>query len=186
MIFKELISSVPWDDIEKVLKEHYPEDYEAAGHGEGFRRVFEELLLLDPTESEYKIFLGISDDGIDVLAYNPNDGELYGLDLTDWAEWLGMEIHEDTSKKFSFEEIIAHSLWEMTFYGWNRDVILGKIEDLKWKKKGICRHCQTPYKEWKEECCFSDVCKKEKLACFCEDGYITIFGCPKCDKDDDL
>jgi hypothetical protein len=52
----------------------------------------------------------------------------YGLGFVLWATWLGMAIDSDTLARCSREEIVAHCLWEMTWYGYDEDKIR-KTED---------------------------------------------------------
>jgi hypothetical protein len=62
----------------------------------------------------------------------------YALEFQPWQEWLGMTIEPETLLKFSPEEIIACSLWEMTFIGFEESKIQGEktrldgmVEDIK-------------------------------------------------------
>ena len=43
--------------------------------------------------------------------------------LAHWAEWLGMEIDPDTLTRYTEPDIIAHCLWEMTFFGYTLEDI---------------------------------------------------------------
>ncbi|MCL0060381.1 hypothetical protein M1N88_00625 [Dehalococcoidia bacterium] len=52
----------------------------------------------------------------------------YGIDFTDWAEWLGMEIDQESFSKYSELDIIGHCLWEVTFYGFIQDDIRKTID----------------------------------------------------------
>ncbi|MBT9133171.1 MAG: hypothetical protein DDT33_01707 [Firmicutes bacterium] len=52
----------------------------------------------------------------------------YGIEFTGWAEWLGMEIDQDSFSKYSESGIIGHCLWEMTFYGFTQDDIKKAID----------------------------------------------------------
>lgn len=58
----------------------------------------------------------------DVSGIKPNeetgDPELWSLSTTDWEEWLGMDVQDDTGRGLSGPELICHCLYEMTFHGW--------------------------------------------------------------------
>lgn len=60
------------------------------------------------------------------------------IEFQPWREWLGMEIHPDVFRQYSDLEIIAHSLYEMTFIGFDEkeiqdelNIIQKSIEDYK-------------------------------------------------------
>jgi len=46
-----------------------------------------------------------------------NEEASFGIEFTDWAEWLGMEIDPQTADRYPELAIIGHCLWEMTFVG---------------------------------------------------------------------
>lgn len=62
------------------------------------------------------------------------DNISYGLEFFKWNDWVSMFITKETLDNFSPEEIVAACLYEMTFYGFNEDVIqeyltkLGKVK----------------------------------------------------------
>jgi len=64
----------------------------------------------------------------------PDDktGDLYWcpvcLNLTPWEEWLGMAIEENTLKQFKVAEIAAHTLMEMTRWGFSEDLKITLLE----------------------------------------------------------
>jgi hypothetical protein len=39
--------------------------------------------------------------------------------ITSWEEWMGMSINESTLNDYSASEILAHSLFEMTYTGFD-------------------------------------------------------------------
>jgi len=55
-------------------------------------------------------------------------GNTYNISGINWGKWLGMEIHPETIKNFNESEIIAHSLYEMTFFGFSENEIKTNIE----------------------------------------------------------
>lgn len=60
-----------------------------------------------------------------------NEETAFAIELTDWAEWLGMAIDPDTVARLPELEIIGHCLWEMTFYGFTQERIREFADDLK-------------------------------------------------------
>lgn len=48
--------------------------------------------------------------------YHMDQGERYAMDFVDWSEVLGMEVDIGN---YTYEEALAHILWEITFYGYS-------------------------------------------------------------------
>ena len=151
MKFKELLSKHEWDDIELVLVKLYPDQEKNLA---GYRQVFETLRTIQPVET--KMRLAIEDvldeftgeyyasvsgkDGTlmkDLVPPVPMDEEAgnrevsYGIELTDSAEWLYMEIEPETLSKYTEVDIIGHCLWEMTFFGYGQEDIKKTVEELE-------------------------------------------------------
>ncbi|MBC8248049.1 MAG: hypothetical protein H8E90_00090 [Anaerolineales bacterium] len=151
MKFKELLSKYEWDDIGPVLVRLYQDQEKNLA---GYRQVFETLRTIQPVET--KMRLAIEDvldefageyyasvsgkDGTlmkDLIPPVPVDEEAgnrevsYGLELTDWAEWLDMEIEPETLSRYTEVDIIGHCLWEMTFFGYSEEDIKKTVEELE-------------------------------------------------------
>lgn len=139
MTLKELIQSNSWLSIETILLKLYP--------GEEVNRfayldVFEELLYMNPEDSEIEIVVELQKDVFDGEEYvdvsgrhkNPKSEEeeySQGLEFTPWDEWLGMEISQESLLHFTELEIIAHCLFEMTFVGFEEEVIQEGMESIQ-------------------------------------------------------
>lgn len=63
------------------------------------------------------------DETIDVYGKD-DDGMGYSLVASTFENWLGYFIDIDTLKKFENFEIIAHCLWEMTYFGFDDNLVL--------------------------------------------------------------
>jgi hypothetical protein len=124
MNLNEIINKISftkmWDYLLTQYDNHDTDDMKMAYH-----KVFENLKTIEPVKTDMKIIIrhtenesytGWCTDGI-------SDGETYALDFTAWNEWLGMEIDEETMKTLKLYEIAAHCLWEMTYVGYDEDVI---------------------------------------------------------------
>lgn len=149
MKFKELIDKYTWDDVWAALIRLYPDQEKSL---DGYRYVFATLRTLQPAESQMRICLADvpERDGesyTDVSGRNGslrkdnnpeiykddeigNQEEVWGLDFVDWAEWLSMTIDPGTLARYPEAEILAHCLWEMTFYGYTPEDIRKKTEEL--------------------------------------------------------
>lgn len=54
----------------------------------------------------------------------------YALEFTPWDQWLYMTIDEDTINNFSLVEIVSHSLFEMTYCGYDQKDIQARLDEL--------------------------------------------------------
>ena len=125
MKLKDIISQSDWQDVAIAIVTEHPCQRKNL---EGFRIVFETLLLMEPTESEYQIRIERRTDGLDaeysyldVFGVKDDDETNYSLVLTLWTEWLGMEVSKETGKDHSPSQIIACCLYEMTFFGFTEE-----------------------------------------------------------------
>ena len=105
MQLKEIISQSDWQDVAIAIVTEHPCQRKNL---EGFRIVFETLLLMEPTESEYQIRIERRADMLDseytypdVFGVKEGDEISYSLVFTSWTEWLGMDICQQTKEAFS-------------------------------------------------------------------------------------
>lgn len=151
MKFKDLIDKYKWDDVYSTFMQLYLDQEKNI---EGYKRVFEELRTLEPVET--KMCIVIEDvfdeydkeycahvsgkDGTLNKECDPehfkddevgNQEVLYAIEFTDWAEWLAMEIEQESLSKYSELDIIGHCLWEMTFYGFTQEKIKKQLAQLE-------------------------------------------------------
>lgn len=129
MKFKKLIQNNTWSSISSEFSEIYPETIKNLN---GYKAVFEKLVIMQPEETDMSIVLSREkdddDEYIDVSARynNPrNEDEKYpqGIELTPWRNWLGMDINYETLAIFSEREIIIYCLYEMCFFGFSEEDI---------------------------------------------------------------
>lgn len=65
---------------------------------------------------------------VDVCFYDNNQDEHYALDFMDWGEIIDCEVV--APKKFNQTTILAHVLWEITFWGFSREKITQEKKEL--------------------------------------------------------
>lgn len=91
---------------------------------------------LTPTTSNLSIRLSELTDPDDVMGECVEvvgvdlGGELWALGYTDWTEWLAMEVEGETVRNFTDSEIVAHCLWEMTFFGYTPGQVQAAKDEL--------------------------------------------------------
>ena len=151
MKFKDLVDKYAWDDAQAVLLQLYPDEEKSLA---GYRQVYETLRSLQPAETKLRICIETVTDDLDGTTYEDvsgkdgttwretapeadwndergNEEASFGIEFTDWAEWLGMEIDLQTADRYPELAIIGHCLWEMTFVGYSREAVREKSEELR-------------------------------------------------------
>jgi hypothetical protein len=136
MKLNELIKSNHWLSVEHTLLKLYPDQKKMLSE---YKEVFEKLKKIEPKKyKELEIVFTEYDSESDTENFNetyidvsgrkkntdPNlNSDSYALEFLEWDKWLGMEIANETIKKFSELEIITHCLFEMTFVDYDDEAI---------------------------------------------------------------
>ncbi len=141
MILKNLIQTHHWLSVKLILLELYPGQ---AGIIDEYEKVYEKLKTMEPEPGGMEIVLteyneedlGESYTYVDVSGRKtiPEPDIItnsYALEFTEWKEWLGMELANETVKNFSQLEIIAHCLYEMTFVDYDEEEIQKQFRQIK-------------------------------------------------------
>lgn len=140
MTILDLIRKCPFSDVEKKLKYHY-DDYDEV-KAEKFRKLYSDLsnkTIKNIIDGEWYLCITariMQDDenGIDpavqefdendkelyfdVSAYQKGDDLLYSIVSTLHEDFLQFIIDEDTLKKYTPATLLAHALWELTWFGY--------------------------------------------------------------------
>ena len=137
MLFKELIRSVIFDDVWEVLDREYklkPGTYEV------YQRVVEELTELSPSASDDELTLVVAkiedvfEPGtftFEIFGVKKGDENHYGLEMTSWDEWLGYTVLKKSIEIYGPAAVVAHALYEMTFFGNSAQTVTKRIEEEK-------------------------------------------------------
>lgn len=156
MKFMDVLNNTKWTNINTSLKSLYPDSTEEDLCL--YQEVYKFLLKLEPIDTNFIIYLReeydedfhdepyISVSGrnetlnkelsdfknfnMDTESDFANSEVSYSLALSDWAEWLGMSIDHLSLEIFNKNDITAHCLWEMTFYGFDPLTINNHVEEL--------------------------------------------------------
>ncbi|PGK52490.1 hypothetical protein CN918_32415 [Priestia megaterium] len=160
----EVIKQTKWDNVMKHLYIYCDSDVAAL-----FHKIYEKLYILPPiTQTNEKIFITVDyishENKYDTYGSKTTDNYKYILSLSTWEEWLGFYLSSSTLDKMSADEIVAHCMWEMTYYGTtseevkiNRDSLMQatKLTDKKTytEEKIICPFCDgEKVQEGKQPC----------------------------------
>lgn len=176
MIFKELITEVNYDDVWKELKRHY--DYEDLYY-KAYQDVLLELEEINPkSSSNPPITIAVAkienwlEPGkyiFDVFGIISGDKSHYALEWSFWDEWLGFDVLDKSTQIYGDSVVVAHSLYEMTFFGYNSgDVAKKTIEGkavinkrIKKIEKGKVK--LIPHDEFMDELGISEECPDKEL-----------------------
>lgn len=84
-----------------------------------YRNALHEIEGIEPEVTGGELVLETVRDGESefVLVSVARGGELWGADLSPWAEWLGWAVSPERNCDFIDLDIICHCLHEMTFWG---------------------------------------------------------------------
>lgn len=135
MLFNELIKNIAFDDVWEVMEREY---HVKKGDYEVYRRVLEELKVLNSSACNSEITLVVakvedfSEPGtyiFEVFGIKAGDQEHYGLEMSPWEEWLSAKVLEKSIDKYGGAAVVAHVLYEMTFFGYSAEVVNKRIAE---------------------------------------------------------
>ena len=125
MTLRDLLRTTSYHAIFNcIYKEYYynDPDEEVTEMSLAYRRVRDTLLNYDPCQNkEYEIMIRAVEEEptasfVDVCLYCLEDEETYAMDLTSWGDIIDAKIKNDLKERTD-SELLAHILWEITFYG---------------------------------------------------------------------
>lgn len=131
MKLESVLKNSKWEKVQEAFIIEYP-DPKFTDHMDLFKEVYIELGKLEPLTSDFKIRIEripeINEQDKDFISVSGirkehDFSERYGLSITMWEKWLGMEMEHETIRDFNYNEIIAYCLYEMTFYGFDQETI---------------------------------------------------------------
>ena len=135
IIFKSLIDTNHWLSVEFTLKKLYSDLFEDT---ESYRKVYEKLKQISPQNTDITLVIRpyADKEGEEITVhdvYGKKPHEEYGLalDFMTWDKWLGFSISEETMSSYNELEIIAHSLYEMTFFGYDEEEIQKQFKSIE-------------------------------------------------------
>jgi len=125
MTVKEIFNKVSWENVRNSFICYYPELSEKsviASHKEAFDEI--RNIHIIPIGHRYKVGVSSYNDDwdtiYDVSLYDGEEDDIYSFTGFSWGEIAGCELHK-MSYEFSHADIVAHILWEMTFYGFSSE-----------------------------------------------------------------
>lgn len=136
----DLIEKVELGKLKERMRILYynEEDCDFENEFAGYLSVLDILSKMTPRES--KMFIHVTEvfDSFDDIRYtsvsgyeDQNGWQAFALGFTSWEEWLGMDIESGSLRNYSFTDLLAHILWEMTFFGYTNEEVQEVICDIK-------------------------------------------------------
>jgi len=132
-ILQDIFSEVEWEKVWKTLIEFYPsQSYEEKDYFEVFWKIIGKVPVIDD------MYLDISyieeenseDNYYDVCGVRDGDDNSYAIEYIPWDEWAGLKINEKLKWEYEKEEIVAHSLYELTYCGFVEEEIQARFKEI--------------------------------------------------------
>lgn len=134
---RDLLGIVDFSDVERIVKCVYYYKDDEKMNVDAYRNVFEKLKTYDKVVPDVGDRISIKASPLvddEKRWYNVSlikeDGVDYAIDFTDWKELVDIPISVPTIEHYTSEDIVAHFLWEITFFGYS-------VEDMVIKRKEI-------------------------------------------------
>lgn len=129
MTLRKLLYRKSFKNIFNVIYKNYLKDKsddKITEYSISFQKAFEELKNVEPNKKTKNLIVlneikDKDEEVIDVCFYDDSEDEHFALDFMDWGEIIECEVV--APKKFNQTTIVAHILWEITFWGYSRDKI---------------------------------------------------------------
>ena len=135
MTIRDLAIKTAWKDVEPAIRYHYPTDknnyltlyrflkaIRTRKHKDA--REFLELYLCPESKLNEHAYYGIHTNK-------------YSLSFRDWSECANIPIAKTTLERYTPEDILAHFIWEITFYGSEKN--MKKVEKVVLDRADKCR-----------------------------------------------
>ena len=134
MTFQNLLRKVKYKPVFNIIHKEY---YLNGGYSNdemmqidyAYSRVFDHLSYRkqnknnDNLQINFKLIEDEDSSGpyVDVYLYDSDSDESFGLDFCEWGDVLSYEVHN--SLELSDPQMVAHILWEMTFWGFTEEEV---------------------------------------------------------------
>lgn len=149
MILKNLISYINYDKVWKVLMHEYCLE---KNYYEVYKSILKELNNIQPRASNPSLKCIVAklqncfkpDEFIyEVFGIIEGDESHYALEMNDWEEWVSYDILDKSIKAYGREVVMAHILYEMTFFGFSSKDVSKKIRKEKKLLEKTCREIRS-------------------------------------------
>jgi len=149
MLLKNLINNVNYNDVWAVIEKEYKLGKDAC---KAYEAVFEELKILKakPCEPPVTCVVARLQDWLsphefifDVFGIIDGDCNHYALEMNTWNEWLGYDILNKSIEVYGQAAVLAHILYEMTFFGFSSKAVNKRAEKERKFLEKSCEEIQS-------------------------------------------
>lgn len=114
----DIAKVVKWVDVKRALDYFYPED---KNNYESLFKKIQKFRKQKQKDKDEVIEIKTHDESFcdtkDFKRYYSVSTNRYSLSFRPWLKVSNIEISEDTINHYTLPEILAHFIWEITFYG---------------------------------------------------------------------
>ena len=113
----DLARVTKWKCVKRSIKYHYPDDKN------NYEKLFEEIKKYRKIKQHHKEFITVSVCGMVNVLEEAEDNcysiqtDKFSLSFRSWKSLARMPIAQGTLDHYLYEDILAHFIWEITFYG---------------------------------------------------------------------
>ena len=134
MLLKTLINNTNYNGVWAVIEKEYNLKKSAR---QAYEAVFEELKIIEPKPCDPPVicvvaklenWLSPGEFIFDVFGIISGDKNHYALEINPWDEWLNYDILNKSIEVYGQEEVLAHILYEMTFFGFSSKTVKKRAE----------------------------------------------------------
>jgi len=134
MLLKTLINNANYNDVWVVIGKEY--NLKKDAH-QAYEAVFEELKIIEPKPCDPPVTCVVArlenwtspgEFIFDVFGIISGDKNHYALEMNPWDEWLNYDILNKSIEVYGQEEVLAHILYEMTFFAFSSKTVNKRAE----------------------------------------------------------
>lgn len=131
----ELVHKSGFDDVWEYLHKLYRLEHFIY---DAYKAVYIELCTLEPYENKDNISIYLekvddSDEGSTNVfgkIVGSDNNERLNLSYLNWEKWLGFNVGNDVFRRMTYQEIVAHCIYEMIFNGFTQEAISASLRIL--------------------------------------------------------
>lgn len=146
---RDLAKVCKWEKVYESMLYHYPDQMKRLRSVKAYKALFYNIPTWKPwrkrKDPEEHIRVRACGEGYGETLQQLYDEDIYysintnkySLSFRPWVELASLPIEPETLKRYTFDDIMAHFLWEITFYGNEKQmkkthkVIIGRVKSIK-------------------------------------------------------
>ena len=114
----DLIKFTRFEEVDRAIRFFYPDD--TNNYRKAFK-IVKEIGSQEPRSKEYLVISMVFDTKYPDDCYYSMSTNKYSMSFSKWSELANLPIGKDTLAHYRPVEIVAHFIWEITFYGTEKE-----------------------------------------------------------------